>query len=147
MGIGHSMPLAAGHLGRRKILKRILQRFWWPGISKDVGVFCKACSMFQLTSSRKVCLVLMIPLPVMEVPFQRIGMDVVGPLPRSRTRNRFVLVVVDYATRYPEAILLRMVDAEHVADALVGFFSSVGILVEILTDQGSNFMSKLLKEV
>ena len=110
-------------------------------------MFCKACSKCQMTSSRKVCPVPMILLPVMEVPFQRIGMDVVGPLPRSRTGNRFVLVVLDYATRYPEAIPLRTVDAEQVAEALMGFFPSVGIPVEILTDQGSNFMSKLLKEV
>ena len=58
-----------------------------------------------------------------------------------------MLVVVDYATRYPEAIPLRMVDAEQVAEALMGFFSSVGIPVEILMDQGSNFISKLLNEV
>ena len=58
-----------------------------------------------------------------------------------------MLVVVDYATRYPNAIPLRMVDAEQVAKVLMGFFSNVGIHVEILTDQGSNFMSKLLKEV
>ena len=54
MGTGHSIPLA-GHLGRTKTLKSILQQFWWPGISKDVGVFCKACSKCQLTRSRKVC--------------------------------------------------------------------------------------------
>ena len=110
-------------------------------------MFCKPCSKCQLTKSRKVCPVLLIPLPVMEVPFQKIRMDVVGPLPRSKTGNKFVLVVVDYATRYPEAIPLRMVDAEQVAETLMGFFSSVGIPVEIITDQGSNFMSKLLKEV
>ena len=74
-------------------------------------------------------------------------MDVVGPLPRSRTGNWFVLVKVDYATRYPEAISLRTVGAEQVAEALLCFFSSVGIPVEILTDQGSNFISKLLKAV
>ena len=49
-------------------------------------------------------------------------MDVVGPLSRSRTGNRFVLVMVDYATRYPEAIPLRTVNAEQVAEALMGFF-------------------------
>ena len=74
-------------------------------------------------------------------------MDVVGPLPRSRTGNRFVLEVVDYDIRYPEAIPLRTVVVEQVAEALMGFFSSVGIPVEILTNQSSNFMSKLLKEV
>ena len=55
--------------------------------------------------------------------------------------------MVIYATRYLEVIPLRTVDAEQVAEALMGFFSSVAIPVEILTYQGSNFMSKLLKEV
>ena len=76
----------------KKTLQRILQRFWWLGISKDVSFFSKACSKCQIMSSRKVFPVPMIPLPVMEVPFQRIQMDVVGPLCRSRTGNLFVLV-------------------------------------------------------
>ena len=56
-------------------------------------------------------------------------------------------MVCDYATRYPEAIPLRSIDAEHVAEELVQVFSRVGIPEEILTDQGTNFMSQLLAEV
>ena len=52
-----------------------------------------------------------------------------------------------YYGRYPEAIPLRTTDAEHVAEELVTVFSRVGIPEEILTDQGSNFMSQLLAEV
>ena len=74
-------------------------------------------------------------------------MDIVGPLPRSRSGNRYILVVCDYATRYPEAMPLRNIDAEHVAEELVKMFSRVGIPNEILTDQGSNFMSQLLAEL
>ena len=55
-------------------------------------------------------------------------MDVGGPLPRSRTGSRFVLVVVDYAKRYPEAMPLRTVDAEQVAEAFMCLFSHVGYL-------------------
>lgn len=71
-------------------------------------------------------------------------MDIVGPLPRSRSGNRFVLVVCDYATRYPEAVALRSIDAERIAEELVNIFARVGIPKEILTDQGSNFQSQLL---
>ena len=74
-------------------------------------------------------------------------MDIVGPLPKSRSGKRFVLVVCDYATRYPEAIPLRSTDAEHIAEELVQIFSRVGVPEEILTDQGANFMSQLLTEV
>ena len=88
----------------------------------------------------------MIPLPVVEEPFQRIAI-IVGLLPRSRSGNRYVLVVCDYATRYPEAVALRNTDAESVAEELVKLFARVGIPMEILTDQGTNFTSQLLAEV
>jgi transposase InsO family protein len=74
-------------------------------------------------------------------------MDIVGPLPRTASGKRFILVVCDYATRYPEAVALSSTDAEHVAEELVRIFSRVGIPGEILTDQGPNFMSQLLTEI
>ena len=89
----------------------------------------------------------MIPLPVVEEPFQRIAMDIVGPLPRSQSGNRYVLVVCDYANRYLEAVALRNTDAESVTEELVKLFVRVGIPREILTDQGTNFTSQLLAEV
>ena len=83
----------------------------------------------------------------MDEPFQRMATDIVGPLPRSRSGNWYVLVICDYATRYLEAIPLRHIDAEHVAEELVTVFARVGVPQEILTDQGSNFTSQLLREV
>ena len=64
-------------------------------------------------------------------------MDIVGPLPRSKSGNCYILVLCDYATRYPEAIPLRSIDAEHVAEQLIKVFAQVGIPEEILTDQGA----------
>ena len=89
----------------------------------------------------------MIPLPVVAEPFAKIAMDIVGPLPRSRSGNQYVLVVCDYGTRYPEAVPLRTVDAETVAEELMVIFSRVGIPREILTDQGTNFQSQQLREL
>lgn len=89
----------------------------------------------------------LIPLPIIGEPFQRIAMDVVGPLPRTNKGNRFILVISDYATRYPEAIPLRSVTAHNVAEVLVDIFARHGIPEEILTDQGTNFTSALLGEL
>ena len=77
----------------------------------------------------------------MAEPFQRIAMDLIGPLPKSHAGNRYLLVVCDYASRYPEAVPLRSIDADHVDRELIHIFSRVGIPQEILMDQGSNFTS------
>jgi hypothetical protein len=87
------------------------------------------------------------PLPIIKTPFKRVAMDIVDPLPRSRSGKKYILVVCVYATRYPEAIALRTIDAAQIAEELVHIFARVGIPEEILTDQGTNFRSKLLSEL
>ena len=49
-------------------------------------------------------------------------MDIIGPLPRSRSGKKYVLVICDYATKYPEAIPLHSTYASHIAEALMGVF-------------------------
>ena len=105
--------------------------------------FIKSCTECQKVSPCRVKLAPWIPLLTIEEPFSRIALDIVGPLPRSRSGHRFILVICDYATRYPEAVPLRSVDAEHVAEELVKLFTRVGVPAE----QGSNFMSQLMREV
>lgn len=146
MELGHSVPWA-GHLGFQKSLHRIASRFVWPGMYTQVQKFCSSCHTCQLTTNRGVSRAHLQPLPIIDTPFERIGMDVVGPLEKSSSGNRYILVICDYATRYPEAFPLRSVKAKQVANCLLHLFSRVGIPKEILTDCGTNFLSKLLKQV
>lgn len=74
-------------------------------------------------------------------------MDIVGPLPKTRSGNRYVLVICDYAICYPQAIALCSIDAEQVAEELIKVLSRVGVSQEILTDQGRNFTSQLLAKM
>ena len=99
---------------------------------EDVKQLCQTCSECQKTAVGKKQRAPMVPLPIIREPFERIAMDIVGPLPRSRAGNRYILVICDYSTRYPEAIPLRAIDAEHVAKELMVFFTRVGIPREIL---------------
>lgn len=62
-------------------------------------------------------------------------MDFVGPLPRSARGHRFLLIIVDYATHFPEAILLQGLHVSGVAHSLLHLFSRVGLPKEILTDK------------
>ena len=144
--MAHTMPLA-GHLGTSKTRQRILQRFYWPSLSSDVKDYCASCRQCQMATNRRPPRAPMVPMPVLDEPFSRIAMDIVGPLPRSSQGNRYILLVCDYATRCPEAFALKSIDAETVADSLIQLFSRIGIPKEILTDQGSNFMSRLLSSM
>ena len=144
--LGHSIPWA-GHLGRQKTLSRISRHFFWPGMNKEVANYCRSCPECQQTASKGPPKVPLEPLPIVGVPFEQLAMDVVGPLEKSKAGNRFLLVMTDYATRYPEVFPLKTVRARTVAWCLIQLFSRVGFPKVILTDQGSNFMSKLLKQV
>lgn len=145
--LGHSVPWA-GHLGQQKTLLRLASRFHWPGFYKDVIEYCRSCPECQLRSqANRGTKAPLISLPIVDVPFTRIAMDIVGPLERSKAGNRYILVVCDYATRYPEAFPLRDVKARQVANCLIQLFSRVGVPREILTDQGTNFCSKFLRQV
>ncbi len=110
-------------------------------------VWCRACRECQLVNPPATAKAPLCPLPLMEVPFERIGMDLIGPLERSARGYRFASVLVDYATRYPEAVPLRSISAKSVAEALFRIISRVGIPKEILTDQGTAFISRTLKEL
>ncbi len=47
-------------------------------------------------------------MPKMTRPFERVALDIVGPLERSKRGNKYMLVLCDYATRYPEATHFRL---------------------------------------
>lgn len=138
-----------GHLGTRKTANRIKSNFYWPGIEKDVKQYCRSCDICQRTTAKGWTPVVPLgKMPIIETPFERIAMDLVGPLPPTEGRkNQYILTVVDFATRYPEAVPLKNIDSETVAEALLGIYSRVGIPKEILTDQGSQFVSDVMKEV
>ena len=63
-------------------------------------------------------------MPVIDTPFKRVAVDIVGEIvPASSRGHRYILTVVDYATRYPKAIALKNITTTTVAEALVGIFS------------------------
>ncbi|KAL5475937.1 hypothetical protein EMCRGX_G025817 [Ephydatia muelleri] len=144
--LAHDIPMA-GHQGRDKTWQRILRRFYWPSVFQDIENLCKSCRICQKASKQRVKAAPVISLPVISEPFSRVAMDIVGLLPRSKAGHRYILVLCDYATRYPEAIALRSIDAEHIAEELLKLFSRVGVPKEIITDQGSNFTSQLLAKL
>ncbi|KAJ8027088.1 hypothetical protein HOLleu_32126 [Holothuria leucospilota] len=146
--IGHE-GIMAGHLGVKKTLDRIQTNFYWPGIEGDVRRFCASCDVCQRTFPKgRVTRVALGSMPLIDTPFKRVAVDLVGPLqPMTARGNRYILTLVDFATRYPEAVALPRIDTERVAEALLDIFSRIGVPEEILSDLGSQFTSSIMKEV
>ena len=87
-------------------------------------------------------------MPLMGAPFQRVAIYLIGPLkPVSERGHMYILTLVDFATRYPEAVPLKRIDTESVAEALLEIFCRVGFPAEVLSDRGTQFTSDLMKEV
>ena len=147
MQIAHDVPLG-GHMGNRKTRNRLLQNFFWPGMFKDIAEYCRSCPQCQRSVAKgKAKKAKLISIPPICEPFERVGIDIVGPLNRTKRGHKFILTLIDYGTKYPEAIPLKTTDTHSVAEALLGIFSRVGIPKEILSDQGSNFTSALMQEL
>lgn len=87
------------------------------------------------------------PMPLVSVPFERIGIDIVGLLIQASSGHKFLLVIIDYATRYPEAIPMQNMRAETIAREMTQVFTRVGIPKQVITDQGTSFMSEVLQAV
>uniref|UniRef100_A0A3B3I2A9 Gypsy retrotransposon integrase-like protein 1 n=1 Tax=Oryzias latipes TaxID=8090 RepID=A0A3B3I2A9_ORYLA len=141
--------LWSGHLGVTKTYDRVLKHFFWPGLKSDVIHYCRTCHICQLAGkpNQVVPPAPLVPIPVHEEPFERVIVDCVGPLPKAKTGNQFILTIMCASTRFPEAVPLRRITANVITKALVKFFSVFGLPKVIQTDQGTNFKSKVFKEV
>jgi len=148
MAVGHDSILA-GHMGIHKTLSRVQLAFYWPGMDGDIKRYCRSCDVCQRTIPKgKVIKVPLGTMPIIETPFKRIGIDLVGPIaPVSERGYRYILTMVDYATRYPEAIPLRHISTEDVAEALLSIYSRVGFPDEVLSDLGTQFTSAVMTEI
>ena len=107
---------------------------------------CETCQKAAKRGAKKKAL--LVNMPIIGTPFEQVGIDIVGPIAtRSKSGNRFILVMCDYAMKYPEAATLPSIKARQIAEALMAMFCHVGMPTALLSEQSSNFKSELFSEV
>ena len=80
MYVNHKSAFS-GHLGVRKTEVRILPNFFWPGLHQDIIRFCRSCDVCQRTVKKgNVKEVPLGSMPLIDMPFKRVAVDVVGPM-------------------------------------------------------------------
>lgn len=139
--------VAGGHQGVSKLYSRIRDDFFWTGMRNDIANLVRTCNSCQKNKLARVRT--RQPLRITDTPkqaFDKIQMDVVGPLPITEKGNRYLLTIQDNLTKYSDAIPLPSIDSITIALALAEqFISRFGCPKAIHTDQGTNFMSQVMK--
>ena len=89
----------------------------------------------------------MVDRPVLTEPVEAMAVDLIGPLPKAKGGFRFVLTTICMASRWPEAVPLKNISARNIAEGLISILSHMAIPLTILSDQGSRFTGKLMKQL
>lgn len=147
LNIFHNVP-TSGYVGAGKMRKKIEKQFFWPDMRRDIVKYCDSCTQCALCrrqdARRQAPLQ---PFPKLTQVFERTAMDIVGPLPVTRLGNKYILVFIDHFSRYAECIPLAEISAKIVAKAFVtNIILRHSVPRQLLTDRGTNFTSKIMKE-
>ena len=123
LSLAHETPMS-GHLGVNKTYHKILNHFYWPGLKADVSNYCRSCHTCQVVGkpNQVIPKAGLQPIPAFDEPFSRIIIDCVGPLPKTKSGNEYLLTIMCASTRFPEAIPLRNIKTKTILKALVKFF-------------------------
>jgi transposase InsO family protein len=141
--------ITGGHYTRKETTQNILRvGLWWPTLHKDAKDYYKACDVCQQVGkpSKKDEMPLSPQLTLQE--FEKWAIDFVGPINPlgKRTRERYIITVTEYLTRWAEATEVKecseTIAARFIFDDIITRFGFPKIL---MSDQGTHFINKTIE--
>lgn len=139
---------SGGHLGVNKTLDQIRRRYYWVNCREDVEEWIRKCAVCGASKSPALKTRGKMKQYISGAPFERIAIDVAGPFPKTNDGNKYILVAIDYFSKWPEAYAIPNQEASTVAKVLVdNMFTRFGVPLEIHSDQGRNFESNVFKSI
>ena len=124
----------AGHLGQAKTLQKPKQRFIWHGMSNDCLLYVRSCGVCNGIKKPNRKVKARLGRYHAGAPLERVHINILGPLNSSKSRNKYVRMVIDQFTKWLECYPLK-------------FFMRFGCPLQIHSDQGRNFKSALFSEL
>ncbi len=139
-------PPEFAHFGIKKTSYAIKQRFFWNNMNKDIKKYVRSCDICQCYKSENLkAKGLMGEVPIASSVFETIYIDFIGPLPLSKNRNRFCIVLVDQLSGWVELKPMPCTTSKRVTDFLEDCFCRFGVPKILLTDNASYFISKTMR--
>src|SRR5438034_513931 len=141
----HNDPTAA-QFAVDAMFEKIRTRYYWPQMYEDIRTYVRSCDSCQRRGKNKRNQTLH-PIPV-NSPFYQIGIDFVGPLPITENENKYIIVAMDYLTKWPEAKPVKEATAEQAAKFIYEeIICRHGCPAKILSDQGSHFKNRMVEQL
>lgn len=143
----HQLP-TGGHAGVNRMFNNIARRYTWVGLYKDVKSYvanCLQCKKCKVHRHMKA------PLEITSTAtesFQKVFLDIVGPLPEDEYGNKYILTIQCELTKFVEAYPLKTKESDSVAAMFVDeFVLRFGVPKVIATDLGTEFTSNTFRTV
>jgi hypothetical protein len=136
-----------GHFGINNTWKKVQSQYVGKNLYEKVRQLvptCLTCQARQKTPHLRVTPGQPIPTP--SRPFYLVGTDCVGPLEETPDGNKYMMVAVDYLTKWPIAIAVPDITAERTERFLMDHIvANFGVPNFLITDRGSNYMAEYLQ--
>ena len=136
-----------GHFAARSLFRTLSQHYWWDGMLTDILKqvrSCLTCAAYQGCGRRTKPPLQ--PIPV-GAPFERIGVDILE-MPQTLRGNRYIIVFMDYLTKWVEAYAVEDQTSETVARLLIdNIICRHGVPGSLLSDRGQNLLSNLILDI
>ena len=144
--ISHDDPIYGGHLGIKKTRGK-LSKFYWPRMNADIEEYIKSCEMCQQNKNPKGPQYgLLQPIPVSGI-FDRLHIDIVGPLQPSHRGHKYIITAIDSFSRYAYAKSVPEVKATDIISFIEHeVITKHGLPSKIVSDNGPQFISSQFKE-
>lgn len=132
-----------GHANPRKIYAYLKTKYFWETMREDTNKTirtCKECLLFNDKNKDKGMYLLMIG-----EAFNRIGIDLKGSFQITEREKKYIVVAIDYLTKYVKIDLFNEKTAENVAEFIIQkIILRHGCLEKILSDNGKEFNTKMI---
>ena len=139
--------LITGHGGVTKITEDLKRYAWWRCMSQDAIRFARNCQICRLNKSYNMPKVPILQHPEVKGVWDKLHLDLLGPLPKSDRGNVYILTCVDAFSRFAIALPLLDKRMETIARAMVTHvFSVFGCPSHIYTDLGREFFGAAFKQ-
>lgn len=141
----HHLP-SGGHMGINRMLKNIQRKYSWPGLYDDIEKYVKNCLECKKCKMQKHTRAPMQMTSTADEAFEKIYLDIVGPLPVTDNNKRYILTIQCELSKFIEAYTLENKEAETVSEVFVReFVLRFGVPRKIATDQGTEFTAAVFE--
>ncbi|XP_037611722.1 uncharacterized protein K02A2.6-like [Sebastes umbrosus] len=130
------------HQGVVRTKQRLRDLYWWPGMDMCVQDSINACATCQMNDkSAKTHAAPLQPVPLPNGPWQKVGIDIVGPFESATWDCRYAVTLIDYYTKWPEVVFTSSITTTAITTFLSAVFARFGNPTELISNNGTQFTS------